>query len=250
MTALIPLAAGLGVTLAAQAATPHAPPLYDGVVVQDPYRFLSPPPGGDGSPTSATSSIDVPNGPSPAFAVYTAETPPQAELLARGGEFSVPAGTSLTVTIEPIQPPAGTPAIQIAGNVYRFQVNDKSGTIVPVAAAQSLTVALRAPPGISPDATIARFSEGKWQTIPTQPSGLQNLFIADATALGDFAVTGPIAENPSGVSPELLVAGLVAAGLVALLGVSGIRRIRASNTTPPAPPAMPPVRGRKGRRNR
>ena len=227
MTALIPLAAGLGIVLVAQAATPHASPLYDGVVVQDPYRFLAPPPGAGGSPTSAASTIDVVGGPSPAFAVSTAETPPQAELLARGGEFTVPAGgTSLKVTIQPIQPPAGTPMAQIAGNVYRFQVTDQAGAIVPVAAGQSLTVALRAPPGISPDATIARLVNGTWQTVPTQPSGLQNLFIADAKALGDFAVSGPIAQSPGGVNPELLIAGLVVAGLVALLGASGIRRIR------------------------
>ena len=185
----------------------------------------------------------------PAFAVYTAETPPQAEMLARGGEFSVSAGaTSLTVTIEPIEPPAGTPMAQIAGNVYRFQVTDQSSAIVPVAAGQSLTVALRAPPGISPDATIARLVNGTWQTVPTEPSGLPDLFISNPDALGDFAVLGSVAENPAGVSPAFLIAALVAAGLVALLGVSGIRRIRASNPWQPPPPGPGGARSRGRRR--
>lgn len=248
MLARAALAAGLVVVLATQAITPRALPVYDGVVVQDPYRFLAPAPGQDGLPTSAASNIPVMGGLIPGFAVYTTETPPQAEMLARGGEFSVSGGTtSLTVTIEPIEPPGGSSSVQIAGNVYRFVVTDQSTAVVPLVSGQSPTIALRAPPGIPPDAGIARFVNGSWQPIPTEPSGLQDLFISNPDALGDFAVLGSVAENPAGVSPAFLIAALVAAGLVALLGVSGARRIRASNPWQP-PPAGPTARTPRRRR--
>ena len=247
MPALAALALGLVVVLATQAITPRASPLFDGVVVQDPYRFLAPALGQDGQPTSAASKIPVTGGLVPAFAVYTSEMPPQAEMLARGSEFSVSLATrSLTVTIEPIEPHGGSSNVHIAGNVYRVVVTDQSAAVVPLVPGQSPTLALRAPPGVSPDAGIARYVNGSWLPIPTEPSGLQNLFISNPDALGDFAVLGSVAENPGGVSPGFLIAALVAAGLVVLLGLSGARRIRASPFQPP--PAGPTARTPRRRR--
>lgn len=233
-TSALVLAAGFAIAAAVQMVVPMGSPLFDGVVIEDPYRYLAPPPGGDGSPTSAASTLAITGGASPAFAVYTGETPPQAELLGRGGELAMGAGaTSLKVTIAPIQPAGGSSPATIAGNLYHFSVTDQSGAAVGLALGQTLTIALRAPDGISPDATIARFANGAAQAVPTSPSGLKNLFITDATQLGDFAVLGAVATAPTGIDPVPLVAGLIVAGVVALLLISRIgipgRRTRATS---------------------
>ena len=121
------LTVGLVMMAAVQVVQPVHLPLFDGVVVVDPYRYLSPPPGGEGSPTSAKATFPIQAGTSPSFAVYTSETPPQAELLAKGGEIAVGSGiTSMTVTIDPVPAP-GSSSQTAAGNVYRFAVVDQSG---------------------------------------------------------------------------------------------------------------------------
>jgi hypothetical protein len=212
------LVVGLVMMATTQAVRPVQLPLFDGVVVVDPYRYLSPPPGGAGSPTAAKATLPLAAGKSPSFAVYTSESPPQAELLAKGGELAVgPGTTSVTVTIDPIPPPAGGSSEAIAGNVYRVAVVDQSGAALALAAGQTITLALRGPPGVAVDATIARFSDGAWRPVSTAPSGLQDLFITNADAFGDYAVLGQVAPSANGLDPELLLWGLVAAGLIVLV---------------------------------
>lgn len=211
------LAVGLLLMVAAQVARPVHLPLFDGVVVVDPYRYLSPPSGGEGSPTSAKATFPIEGGKSPSFAVYTSETPPQAELLAKGGELAVGSGTtSMTVTIDPVTAP-GSSSQAIAGNVYRFAVVDQSGAALGLAAGQTITLAMRGPPGTAVDATIARFADGAWQPVKTAPSGLQDLFLTNAEAFGDFAVLGQVAPSANGLDPELLLWALVGAGLIVLV---------------------------------
>ena len=108
-----------------------SPPLYDGVVVADPYRYLTPLPNQAGSPTSAKVSQPVVNGSSPAIAASTSESPPQAQLVASPDLFAVtPATTALTLTIDPVQPQTPLPSTPIAGNAYRFAVTDQTGAAV------------------------------------------------------------------------------------------------------------------------
>ena len=78
---LIVLAVGVAVIALAQLGTPHrAPPLYDGVVVEEPYRYLSPPPGAPGSPKSYTATEPVQGGQSAELVAATPESRPQAQL--------------------------------------------------------------------------------------------------------------------------------------------------------------------------
>jgi hypothetical protein len=194
---------------------PVVSPLFDGVVVAEPYRYLDPPPGEAGSPLSAESTVPVDGASSPAFAVYTAETPPQAELLAHGGELAVDARTgSLRVTIRPIPAPAGATGDNVAGNVYEFGVTDRAGAPVSMVIGQSITLALRSPAGTSADATIARWQGGAWRSIPTEPSGLQDLFITSVDSLGAYAVIGTLATPPTDSSPVALIAAIAVAGLI------------------------------------
>jgi hypothetical protein len=214
------LAAGLALTATAEALMPVGFPLFDGVVVSDPYRFLSPPPGGDGSPTSAADTIPVTGSSSPAFAAYTSETPPQAELLAHGGELAIRATTTaVKVTIDPVAPPANATGGTVAGNVYRIRLTDQSGAALALVPGQTITLAMRGPTGIAADAVIARLVDGAWQGLQTSPSGLQDLFLANATAFGDFAMLGAIPPPPSGFDPQLLILALIGAGFVALVGL-------------------------------
>lgn len=236
------LAVGLVMMGMAQVVRPVAVPLFDGVVVVDPYRYLSPPAGEAGSPTSAKSTLPIEAGKSPSFAVYTSETPPQAELLAKGGELAVGAGTtSVTVTIDPIQPPAvGSPG-SMAGNVYRIAVTDQSGAALALLPSQSITLAVRGPAGVAVDAAIARYDAGAWQLRPTGPSGLQDLFLTNVDSFGDFALLGQVTPTSKGFDPELLLWGLVAAGLTLLVAW---RFGRGSN---PLAPRVAPARRRPSR---
>jgi hypothetical protein len=76
---------------------------------------------------------------------------------------------------------------------------------------------MRGPPGTAVDATIARFADGAWQPVKTAPSGLQDLFLTNAEAFGDFAVLGQVAPSANGLDPELLLWALVGAGLIVLV---------------------------------
>jgi hypothetical protein len=211
------LAIGLAMMATAQAVRPVVVPLFDGVVVVDPYRYLNPPSGEAGSPTSASATLPIEAGKSPSFAVYTSETPPQAELLAHGGELEIGSGTaSVKVTIDPIPAPQG-PRDAIAGNVYRFAITDDGGAALAFLPGQTITLALRGPAGVAVDAAIARLSGGAWQRLPTQPSGLQDLFITNADAVGDYALVGKVTAVPNGLDPGFLLMALAAAGLALLV---------------------------------
>ena len=216
------LGAGLLVVALVRVAVPGVSPLFDGVVVADPYRYLSPPPGADGSPSSAAETIDIVDGTSPAFAVFTTETPPQAELLAHGGELSIPAGSrSVKVTINAVAPSGDVPSSGIAGNVYRFTVTDQEGKPLAVLPGQTITLAMRGPAGIPGDASIARLENGTWRPLSTAPSGLPDFLLANASAFGDFAILGPIPVAPPGQSPVLLIVAIIVAVAVGLLAWRG-----------------------------
>ena len=187
------------------------PPLYDGVVVEDPYRFLDPASGGPGSPSSATGTLPLDGGVSPAILVATQENPPQAELIIdRGAIALAPGTTSITATIEPVQPPAAAPApgTTLAGNVYRFSLADQAGTDLALKPGQTATVVVRAPNGIT-TGTIVRYVDGQWQPQATVSGGLPDLYSTNATELGAFAVTvnATQASASPGASPGSSLAG-------------------------------------------
>jgi hypothetical protein len=226
---LFTLGAGLALVAAARlVAGPGSPPLYDGVVSQEPYRFLNPTSGHAGNPTSFHTSLKIEAGRSPQFVAATAEIPPQAQLIAGPGAFSLSAGTSsLDVSIAPTPTPPASGG-QVTGNVYRLIVKDQAGASLAVDPASPLTLVLRAPEGIV-DATIVRLDAGgSQQPIRTQPSGQSGIFIANVTQLGDYALILPAAPGFFGLDPLIVgvaaIAGLVSA--LALLVLVWQRRAR------------------------
>lgn len=236
------LVAGIAVMAIAQLAAPlGSPPLYDGVVVQEPYRYLAPGPGQADSPASFTSPVPVDGTTSPQFVGATTENPPQAQLIAPPGAFVLPAGVAaLNVSIEPVPAPAPPSDGPIAGNVYRFAVADQTGAGLAIDQAKLPTLILRGPDGIF-SATIARFSGGGWQELPTQSSGQPGIFYTNVSALGDFALIASPAPGPFGFDPGLVVAAVVAAVLSALvLGFLISRRRRQPTAVRVTPPQRRP----------
>ena len=241
--ALLTLVGGLVLMAAAQLAAPlGSPPLYDGVAVQEPYRYLAPGPGQAGSPSSFRQSTSVEGSATAQFVAGTPDNPPQALLVAAAGAFALPAGvTSITVSIEPIAPPSAGP---IVGNLYHFAVVDPSGAALAINPGTLPTVVLRAPDGTI-DATIARDSAGIWEELPTQPSGQRGTFITNVDVLGDFAlITGP-ASGPPGLDTRVVVAG-VAAGL--LCGSSWVAPVPCRRRRRPGRAARPQRRPRPSKR--
>jgi hypothetical protein len=229
--------AGLAVMAIAQLAAPlGSPPLYDGVVVQDPYRYLAPGSGQAGSPTSFTAPVPVDGTTSPQFVAATTENSPQAQLIASPGAFVIPAGVAaLNVSIEPVSASAPAPNEPIAGNVYRFTVADQAGAPLAIAPAKLPTLILRAPDGILA-ATIAHYSGTVWQELPTQSSGQPGIYYANVNALGDYALVATSASGVFGFDTGLVVAAVVAAGLSAfVLGFLITRRRRAPAAVRPVP---------------
>jgi len=252
--ATLVLVAGAGLAIAAQAAAPVGVPLYDGVVVQEPYRYLEPGSGEDGNPTSAMLQTEPAgkDGLSKPFVAATQEYPPQAQLIAASGAFMTTAGAELVVKIEPIRPTTQPAGSRIAGNVYRIAVLDASGSAAAIDPQHPPTVSLRVPVEVT-TAKLARATADGWEALPTEHGGLFGLFASEATVLGDFALITP--DTGPGLLP--IVAGLGAgAVLVAILAFLVLRRRRATVSAPEpsrragVPSKRPARRGRQPGRRR
>jgi hypothetical protein len=216
---------GSALTLAIQVAAPVVVPLYDGVVIAEPYRYLHP--SGDqlGDPTSSSETKTVAEGVSPVVVAFTAEIPPQAQLNAQRDAFVLTAdATSIVATIEPIDPPAQPTTGPILGNAYRFSVTDQAGTELRIRACDGcVSIALRAPDG-GPPATLMRFVDGAWQPVLTRHGGTVALFQTNPVATGIYAVvaTGEAGGGSGGVLPGLFNDPLLllAAGGIALIFIA------------------------------
>jgi hypothetical protein len=193
------LVAGLGLTWLAQAiSAPPTAPLFDGVFIEDPYRFVDPPAGADGDPYPAEFTEQVADGAVPLLAVATAEVPPQAQIIAQADAFDTSSDvSSVTVSIVPSAP--SDP--DLVGNVYTVSVTDQAGSALTIRPDALVTLVLRAPEPDLP-AQVARFDGTRWVPLPTEHGGLPTLFSANIDQLGDFAVllTGPTV-SPSAATP-------------------------------------------------
>ena len=188
------LLAGIGVILVAQLSRSSlTAPLFDGVLVEDPYLFVAPPTGAAGDPQPVEVTDPVANGLVPLIAVATSEVPPQAQIIAQEDAFEVPgAATSVIVSIMPVAPSDQL----VAGNVYRFAVTDQGGTPLSIRSSALVTVVLRAPqPGN--EMAIARLGDAGWVVLPTNHGGMPDLFAANITELGDYAVVTTATQSGS-----------------------------------------------------
>ena len=209
------IAAGMLLLVAAARLSPvwHAP-LYDGLVIEDPYRYLEPPPGKPGNPTSVSDTLALDQGVSPQLYSGTLETPPQAQMIADRDAFQLPSGTtSIKASISPIKPPAPVTEGRISGNVYRFSVVNQAGADLSLLPGTTITIVVRAPNNVA-NGTIIHFNGTSWVKVPTDNGGLVDLYATNATQLGDYAVlvTGAQTPEPSGQTPPSFSIGPTPSG--------------------------------------
>ena len=202
--ALVAIALGLGIAGAAQVAAPLAgPPLYDGVIVVQPYMYMNPPAGKPGGAKGASAHVSM-NGPKNGLvAVATPEQPPQAQVVAGDGTLLLPpSATGLDVSITPLDPSVDATvagAARILGNVYRFTLVDQTGAAATAPASGLVTVVLRAPEDAD-GALVGQIVDGTWHPLKSEPM-FGSTYVAVVTSFGDFAVivpgTTPIRPSPS-----------------------------------------------------
>jgi hypothetical protein len=190
------IAIGLVLAAAAQVAGPlGSPPLYDGVVVVEPYLWLDPPPDHPGGAQGTSDTLDVESGASPLLAVATPETAPQAQVFGAPGSLVLPPGaTTINVSIIPVAPPSLPSEGYIDGNVYRFELTDQAGQAITADPSALVSIVMRAADETLANVKIERFDGAKWEVLDTSPAGLTG-FLVVVTTFGDFAVVG------SGESP-------------------------------------------------
>jgi hypothetical protein len=229
---LLGLALGAAIAVGSQLAAPIAVPLYDGVTPAEPYRYLQPGQGQTGSPSSFTAEPLVAEGQSPEIIAATTESPPQAQLIALPGTFEVGSATTLRVEIAAVAPPALAAPGAITGNVYRVTVTDSDGSPRPVATAHKPTVVMRSPGSVA-NGAIARFADGRWETLPSEHQSALGFYSVEPDALGDFAIVDLAVATTSPTEIALVVTGVVlGAALIGLLIRFVIRR---GGSRPPPP---------------
>ena len=184
----------------AQVAAPlAAPPLYDGVVVVQPYVYVNPPAGKPGGAKGASAHVPM-NGPKNAVvALATPEQPPQAQVVAGDGTLILPpSATALDVSITPLDPSvdASVPgAAQVLGNVYRITIVDQAGAAATALLSSLVTVVIRAPGDVA-GAQVGQVVDGSWLPLKSEPM-FGSTYVAVVTSFGDFAVIVP------GTSPRV-----------------------------------------------
>jgi hypothetical protein len=237
------LAVGAAIAALAQLALPHGVPLYDGVIIPDAYRFLSPGPGQAGQPTSYSADLPVSSGQSPQITAATTENPPQAQLIALAGTFTVPAGaTTVHVSITPVAAVAPMTTGALSGNVYRVAVTGPDGAELAISGSQRPTLAMR---GAAPlaDAAIARDRNDQWQRLDAVANASLAVYTVEPDALGDFAIVDLSGGGPS--STDLVIAGtvVIVIAAIAFWAFRTWRRRRAIAAE--APPARRPAPSRR-----
>ena len=192
------LVAGLAIAAAAQLSGPVVVrPLYDGVVVSEPYRWLDPPPGLKGGAAGVRNVVPARGG---GISVATSETPPQAQVDPDYSALSLPPGTtSIAISIQPIKPPTVSPSGGvIAGNVYDLEVVNQRDEAVSVVAGQRVTMLFRGPSAL-PAARIERYAGGVWSAVETDPAGIPDMFTTLDDSFGVYALVAPPGWQPAGV---------------------------------------------------
>lgn len=252
---LVTIIAAAGLAFGAQVLAPVGVPLYDGVAVQEPYRYLHPAGLEPGGPSSYAKTVAVAGGSSPQIAAPTTESPPQAQLVVLPAALALPPGTtSLDVAITPVDPPGVAPGGQVAGNVYRFTITDQTGTPVAIKPCSGcISLVLRAPENTG-TARLQHFANGVWTDVETVHAGIVGMYSTNPTVLGDYAVvTGGVAANGGdggggaerGLAIEsYLVAGGAAVILVLLFVAALVARRRPDVAPLPRSRAIPSKRKR------
>jgi hypothetical protein len=209
---------GLGV---AWALTPMSgPPLYDGLILgNDPYRYVSPPPGHrpTAPPTSGSAQVAVQRGILAPFTVGTKERPPQAQVSGSTRAFRVAGGTpTASVTVVPVQPDVAPPAGDVYdGNVYRISVSAAGKELSELPGATVLA-ALRGT-GAKGQPVFGLQTASGWVLKKPVATGTQGVYAVQIPATGRIALLLPKAAATGGGGGGFPVGPVVAVLVFILL---------------------------------
>jgi hypothetical protein len=241
------IVAGLAIATAAQVSTPRpGPPLYDGVVVTEPYLYVDPTGTEQGGAGPAATTQPVAAGVSPSVVLRTPETPPQAQLIAAAGQLVLPPGTtSIVASITPIATTVTPASGAVVGNAYRVTVANQAGAPVTGQAGAQVTLALR-DPGSTGLARIDQLVNGAWVPLATVSASVTGTYeTTGVTTFGDFALVGSTRAAGDDPRGQLITAGAI---LIAVLAV-GVGWLRGRRPAP-ANRSKPKPGGRRPQRRR
>jgi len=214
-------------------ASPSALPVYDGLPSSDePYRYVSPPPGATKTapPTSVASDTPVVHGTNAqGFSLQTAEVGPQLSVFVPQSALRAARGP-IHVAIAP-SAPTGAPPGQVAnGNTYTITFTAAGGpvTMDPLHAAIA-TLYLRSTDRSTPQPNMyyRAAAADAWQALQTTAGGF-DVRVAAFKGPGEYQLfrAPQAAAEKKGRSPVLAV---VIVGIVVLLGaVVLVIRLRAA----------------------
>ena len=210
---------GTALALAIQVAAPVGVPLYDGVVVLPPYRYLDPTGDQLGDPPSFSGRFQVAEAFSPTVVAATSEQPPQAQLIAQQDAFDISSDvTDLVVSIMAIPPPGQPATGAILGNVYQFSVEDQTGRDLNIKPCNGCASLLLRAPENGPAGQVMRFTGGTWEPIDTNHAGTVAMYQANPKAPGIYAVVSTDDQPGNGGSGGLLDG----VDLVLILAIAGV----------------------------
>lgn len=219
----------LAVLAAVHGAGGNAPSVYDGLCLPAQYLAL----GGSPSPGSASMTYSA-DDLAQTKELVTSESVPQAQLIIAAGSFTVPAGTSVTVTIAAVAAPSVKPTNgTIVGNVYQFLARASNGQVLALLPGHPATVTLEAPSAGGPQVTLERYQPSSWTALKTFQSGCGNTDSAASPSLGLFALiaqgsaaTTPPPRGSGGGSGSLMVVIAVVAVAAVVVVAAGIATTR------------------------
>ena len=217
-------------------------PLYDGVVVTQPYQFLDPAPGEAADPTSFNGVFDVFGGGSPILSASTGESPPQASVFANQGDLQIgPATSSFTIDIEPVEPSVPFRQGKLAGNAYAINITDQSGAALFPTPGGGFSIVLRQPEEISGKATMVLDIDGDWYEVPSSDSSGKGFYVATPPELGTFALLVGARQLPSlpPFSPPTPAPSVPATATVGEASSGGTRSAAAPTLSAPTANASP-----------
>jgi hypothetical protein len=200
-----------------------APGFFDGFAPAAPYHWVSPPPDLKNSNQVASggrATIGVQN--SAAQAGHTYTTDQQAAVTYPSQSFAAPpAGTPLTLEIQPVATYPALGAIMPAGNVYLVTVSTR--IISPVVITLRYGSQQVGPPS---DIFAAETATSSWRTLSSVTSSVPYTVSASTQTLGYFVVGFPPAPastrapaSSGGGPPVAVLVAVAAAALVVLAGV-------------------------------
>jgi hypothetical protein len=227
---------------AAWVAAPAAVPLYDGPGFPDePYRYVSPPPGYRTTPaaTDAQQTLQVRGGLSTAGFVNSAERGPQISVYIPPTGLQPPAGaTTITVSATPLAPSSPLPTDgKIVGNIYKFAATSAQGAVQIVGHDNTSTpvIQMRSPSSQAPYPVFEYLSSNGWKSVgsfkvagkPVQTLRVgQDIFQTFAPAFGDYALVVLNKQASSGGGGGGVNWGLLGPGVGILAAVALIAPIR------------------------